>query len=103
MWMNNKILVGVGKKLESKLFRKYYELVHGSGSPPDTYNLNVEYIFSMKLPIGGSVKGNCRGGVGKRMEELKVTSVLSDQEVMIVVMSSYLKKIIITILHLSFC
>ena len=101
--MNNKILVVVGKKLGSKLLRKYYELIHGSGRHPDTYNLNVEHIFSMKLSIGGSVTGNCRGGVGKRMEELKVTRVLLDQEVTIVVISCYLKKMIITILHLSFC
>lgn len=53
-WLNNKILVGCGKKLGSRIEVIYYELVHGSGSPADTYGLKMEHAFSMKFSVGGS-------------------------------------------------
>ena len=54
-WLNNKILVGVGKKLGSKIVVVYYELVNdGSGSPADTYDLTMDHAFSMKFSFGRS-------------------------------------------------
>mmetsp|Transcript_7124 Transcript_7124/g.10211 ORF Transcript_7124/g.10211 Transcript_7124/m.10211 type:complete len:319 (-) Transcript_7124:95-1051(-) len=53
-WMNNKILVGCGKKWGSSIEVVYYELLHGSGSAVDTYNLKMDYAFSMKFSVGGS-------------------------------------------------
>ena len=52
-WLNNKIVVGVGKKLGSKIVVGYYLLVNdGSGSPADTYDLKMEHAFSMKFSCG---------------------------------------------------